>query len=312
MALDSRKRIVIYGALSVVVLGVAVIGILAATGRLKIRADTATRIPPTDRPNYNDMSRWLLPGRWNLVTVPCQAGDKDFTYHFGSNYDNDSRLGYIARYDAGAGNLVSEKDIKGSSDPSKNYFSIGNAYWIKAKAVRDNVLWTSCPLPAGDVTVPLKVGEAVPVGNPFNDYLYNTGIKLVVDGKEIPLTTKGSASPDDNGALKQGLVQLAFYNAGEGTYTRVTEYNGFLVRPNGATELAPFAGFYVAVSLSLGNSQVGLKFLKSYTEKDWSVNANTPPCKDPCAATCDGAWGEKSDAMRASKARLLCPAAAAQ
>lgn len=294
MALDSRKRIVIYGALSVVVLGVAVIGILAATGRLKIRADVATGVVPDDA--TANLSRWLLPGRWNLVTIPCNSNGAKITDKVLSTARSSDANGYRVQYDPGSDPLVVGGNIV--FDTSENLGNRARGYWIKANPVSGNQIYHSCPLPTTDVTIPLKVGASVPVGNPFGVYEHVSGIKLVVDGTEIPLAT----------ALNNKQVQLAFYRAGNYPDNPSTDTDAYTIVGDsdenrgrdalvddalgGAPELAPFAGFYVAVANSLGNSTVGLKF---------TAGAASTNCADPCATTCK-AWGEKSEEMVASKA----------
>src|SRR3990167_479199 len=96
-----KKQVVIYGAVAVIVVGALIMGGLAWTGQLKIKA--GADMPP----GANDMSRWLLPGRWNLVTVPCNSGGTDLVdLVLGSH-----RAGLLAAYDTGDG-YIEGKDIK--------------------------------------------------------------------------------------------------------------------------------------------------------------------------------------------------------
>jgi len=287
-----KKQVVIYGAVAVVVLGALVMGGLAWTGQIKIKA--GADVPVRVEVGEGDLSRWLTPGRWNLVTVPCNSdgGKITNTDILASNTRSSNANGYRVQYDTGIDTEGSESGyIEGGNiklDTKNNLGNRARGYWIKANATRGNQIYTTCPLPTTDVIIPLKVGGSVPVGNPFSDYLHVSGIKLVVDGTEIPLTT----------ALNDKKVQLAFYRAGDRTNSPSTDTSAYTMVDSrdalvtdalgGAPELAPFAGFYVAVAQSLGNSVVSLKF---------THGAASTNCADPCATTTCKAWGEKSDIM---------------
>ena len=280
-----KKQVVIYGAVAVVVLGALVMGGLAWTGQIKIKA--GADVPVRVEVGEGDLSRWLTPGRWNLVTVPCNSdgGKITNTDILASNIRREGVNGYMVQYDTGS-EYIEGGNIK--LDTKNNLGNRARGYWIKANATRGNQIYTTCQLPTTDVTILLKVGGSVPVGNPFSDYLHVSGIKLVVDGTEIPLTT----------ALNNKQIQLAFYRAGHWTDSPSTDTSAYTMVDSrdalvtdalgGASELAPFAGFYAAVAQSLGNSVVSLKF---------THGAASTNCADPCATTTCKAWGEKSDIM---------------